>query len=178
MILARALGAAVLMIMTLAIGKAVAQQQDGVTVIPLDPPAEDPYESLLDDDPFAGTLEDSFDDPFLVPERDLSPEIEERRDQVESAAGGVVRGLDKLTGRVGDVALARGETQAFGRIRITMNDCRFPVENPAGDAYAYLEIRDRDAEETVFAGWMVASSPALNPMEHPRYDVWVLRCNN
>ncbi|MGB0800115.1 MAG: DUF2155 domain-containing protein, partial [Planktomarina sp.] len=25
-------------------------------------------------------------------------------------------------------------------------------------------------------GWMVASSPALNALEHPRYDIWVLRC--
>ncbi|MGB1970407.1 MAG: DUF2155 domain-containing protein, partial [Paracoccaceae bacterium] len=27
-----------------------------------------------------------------------------------------------------------------------------------------------------FMGWMVASSPALNPLDHRRYDVWVLRC--
>ncbi|MDA9980314.1 DUF2155 domain-containing protein, partial [Yoonia sp.] len=27
-----------------------------------------------------------------------------------------------------------------------------------------------------FAGWMLASAPALNAMDHPRYDVWALRC--
>ena len=31
-------------------------------------------------------------------------------------------------------------------------------------------------EQTIFSGWMLASSPALNALEHPRYDVWVLRC--
>jgi hypothetical protein len=25
---------------------------------------------------------------------------------------------------------------------------------------------------------MVASSPALSALEHPRYDVWVLRCSS
>ncbi|MGB0439332.1 MAG: DUF2155 domain-containing protein [Paracoccaceae bacterium] len=29
----------------------------------------------------------------------------------------------------------------------------------------------------VFEGWIIASSPALNAMDHARYDVWVLRCN-
>jgi hypothetical protein len=104
--------------------------------------------------------------------------VKEQREEVTSAPGGVVRGLDKLTGAVGDVALTRGETGEFGRIQITLGDCRYPTANPAGDAYAYLVIREAGEEEPDFAGWMVASSPALNPLEHPRYDVWVLRCNN
>jgi hypothetical protein len=28
----------------------------------------------------------------------------------------------------------------------------------------------------VFSGWMFASSPALNALEHPVYDVWVIDC--
>lgn len=28
----------------------------------------------------------------------------------------------------------------------------------------------------IFSGWMFASSPALNPLEHPVYDVWVITC--
>jgi len=28
----------------------------------------------------------------------------------------------------------------------------------------------------IFRGWMFASSPALNPLEHPVYDVWVISC--
>lgn len=30
--------------------------------------------------------------------------------------------------------------------------------------------------DSVFSGWMFASSPALNPLEHPVYDVWVIDC--
>ncbi|NOX96235.1 MAG: DUF2155 domain-containing protein [Alphaproteobacteria bacterium] len=29
----------------------------------------------------------------------------------------------------------------------------------------------------IFRGWMFASSPALNALEHPVYDVWVIDCN-
>lgn len=103
---------------------------------------------------------------------------EVQRDRVDSANGAVVRALDKLTGDVADVALTRGETKAYGRIQITLGDCRYPSDNPAGDAYAYLVVREAGHDEPAFAGWMIASSPALNAMEHPRYDVWVLRCSN
>ncbi|MEM9169535.1 MAG: DUF2155 domain-containing protein [Pseudomonadota bacterium] len=30
--------------------------------------------------------------------------------------------------------------------------------------------------ERIFSGWMFASSPALNPLEHPVYDIWVIDC--
>ena len=28
----------------------------------------------------------------------------------------------------------------------------------------------------LFSGWMYASSPGLNALEHPVYDIWVIRC--
>lgn len=31
-------------------------------------------------------------------------------------------------------------------------------------------------EGTIFSGWMFKSSPALNGVEHPVYDVWVIDC--
>ncbi len=31
--------------------------------------------------------------------------------------------------------------------------------------------------ENIFRGWMFASSPALNALEHPVYDVWVIDCS-
>lgn len=30
--------------------------------------------------------------------------------------------------------------------------------------------------ENIFRGWMFASTPALNALEHPVYDVWVIDC--
>ncbi len=28
----------------------------------------------------------------------------------------------------------------------------------------------------MFSGWMLASSPSYNGLEHPLYDVWVMSC--
>lgn len=96
--------------------------------------------------------------------------------EVQTATGGTLRVLDKLTGELTDISLQVGESRALGYLQVTLNQCRFPVANPAGDAYAEVVVRYRDAPAPVFAGWMLASSPALNAMDHPRYDVWALRC--
>jgi len=91
------------------------------------------------------------------------------------ADGGVLRGLDRMNGRLWDYDLQSGETATLGPLSVRLIECRYPTGNPAGDAYAHLEIASES--ETVFKGWMLASSPALNAMDHPRYDIWVLRCN-
>jgi len=39
-----------------------------------------------------------------------------------------------------------------------------------------ITSEDDDGDKTLFNGWMFASSPALNALEHPVYDVWVVDC--
>ncbi|MEL6619466.1 MAG: DUF2155 domain-containing protein [Pseudomonadota bacterium] len=96
--------------------------------------------------------------------------------ETENAPGAVLRGLDKFSGQVVDIELPAGRTVQFERLNITLTECRYPAGNPSGNAYAGLQITETGREGVIFSGWMVASSPALNPMEHPRYDVWVMRC--
>ena len=96
--------------------------------------------------------------------------------QTTDAAAGVVRVLDKVTGAVTDLRLATGETAELGLLKVTLNECRYLTSNPNGDAFTKLTVLYRDLPTPVFEGWMIASAPALNAMEHPRYDVWALRC--
>lgn len=96
--------------------------------------------------------------------------------QVTSAPGGVLRWLDKTTGETADIELSRGQAAVSGRLTIQLDDCRYPTADPSSDAYAHLTILEQGRDAPVFSGWMLASSPALSALEHPRYDVWVLRC--
>ena len=89
-----------------------------------------------------------------------------------------LRGLDTLRGAAEDITMRVGETVRFGHLEITADSCRVPEADPAGDAYAFLRIRDIREAEPRFSGWMFASSPALSPLDHPRYDVWVLSCSS
>jgi len=102
--------------------------------------------------------------------------VAQDQQQAATALGADLRVLDKLNGIVTDVSLRQGETATLGYLSINLQECRYPVANPSGDAFAELLVTYRDAEEPAFNGWLIASAPALNAMEHPRYDVWVLRC--
>ena len=93
-------------------------------------------------------------------------------------ASGVLRVLDKVTGDAVDLPLGTGETGALGHLKVTLHECRFPASNPSGDAFALITVQYRDQPEPVFAGWLIASAPALNAMDHPRYDIWALRCKS
>lgn len=97
----------------------------------------------------------------------------------ESAAvgtGAVLRGLEKLSGDVIEIPLGPGEQAQFGPLTVEMAQCRYPQGDPAADAFAFLTIRDEGQDAPIFSGWMIASSPALSALDHPRYDIWVLRC--
>ena len=96
--------------------------------------------------------------------------------RVVRSGGVVLKGLDKVSGDVTDVVLRVGETVTVGRVEVDLGECRYFEDNPAGEGFAWLTIRDSVRDSVVFDGWMIASSPALNALDHPRYDVWVIRC--
>ena len=106
----------------------------------------------------------------------LAPGGAGAQEQAAPGTGAVLRGLDRITTEVRDLELANGETADLGSLRVELGECRYPEGNPAGDAYAHVIIREAEGGKLWFDGWMLASSPALNALEHPRYDVWVMRC--
>lgn len=114
--------------------------------------------------------------PLLAQDNGGATLIQENVDGVEIGVGAVLRGLDKVNAEFHDIEILNGSSVRYERLVIDLGECRYPVDNPAGDAYAFLTIREVDAAQPVFQGWMLASSPALNALDHSRYDVWVLRC--
>ena len=98
------------------------------------------------------------------------------RSEFTDSDGAQLRFLDKLTSETGDVTLSRGQSAKFGRLVVRLDSCRYPTSNPASDAEAHLTVIEETSEAPLFSGWMLASSPALSALDHPRYDVWVLSC--
>ncbi|MBM3531935.1 MAG: DUF2155 domain-containing protein [Alphaproteobacteria bacterium] len=91
----------------------------------------------------------------------------------------LLQGLDKVTARVSTLPVEIDRPVRFGTLEIAMRAChKRPPEEPPENA-AFLEIRELRLGEQprlLFSGWMFSSSPALNPLQHPVYDVWVLDC--
>lgn len=96
------------------------------------------------------------------------------------AAEALLQGLDKVTGRVSRFAAPIGQMVKFGNLEITAAACSKHPPEATPEASAFLTIREthpgQPDKEPIFTGWMFSSSPALNALEHPVYDVWVLDC--
>ncbi|MEM9049197.1 MAG: DUF2155 domain-containing protein [Pseudomonadota bacterium] len=112
----------------------------------------------------------------LPPPRRVLPAERPPVTSIESDSA-VLRGLDKMTGRMREFAISVGTTQRYERLEISLLACRKPGPGESEDAFAYLVIRDLRRTEADFRGWMLASSPALSALDHPRYDIWVARCS-
>ncbi|MFX0542602.1 DUF2155 domain-containing protein [Roseovarius sp. S4756] len=106
----------------------------------------------------------------------LLPGLATAQEDASLGTGAVLRGLEKVSGDIVDMTLQPGEQAPIGPLTVELKECRYPQGDPAADAFAFLTIRDEGAAEPIFSGWMIASSPALNALDHPRFDVWVLRC--
>ena len=91
----------------------------------------------------------------------------------------VLRGLDKVTGRMSTFSIPVGQVGQFGKTFIVPEACytRPPEEFPENSAFLYVFEKSLKGENIeMFKGWMFSSNPALSSMEHPVYDIWILGC--
>lgn len=98
----------------------------------------------------------------------------------------IVQALDKVTTQTMRFEVQVGGPPVMFRnaLIFTARACEVSAPgDPHEESAAYLEIRSQPRSTTqttqarqLFRGWMFASSPALNPLEHPIYDAWVVGC--
>lgn len=90
-----------------------------------------------------------------------------------------MQAMDKITGKVSEIDVPVNSLVKFGSFSILVRKCitRTPEETPENTAFVDV-VDDYNNQEPVniFKGWMLSSSPALNAVEHPIYDVWLLKC--
>jgi hypothetical protein len=93
--------------------------------------------------------------------------------------GVVLGGLDKIAARTARFEADINQQVFYNTLIVTARVCKTrPPEEPPESA-AYVDIQERKPDGTtanIFSGWMFASSPALNALEHPVYDIWVISC--
>ncbi len=164
-----------------AAGLAMSATAQEIVIIPLEDLEDEPGFTLQDLEDDGITLEIIEDAELDSGPRQILTDEEfqsfEQETQVTAARAGSLRVLDKLTGVVTDLLLDIDASETVGRITVSLLECRYPTESPTSDAFMHLTIADA-AETELFDGWMVASSPALMALDHPRYDVWAIRCTS
>jgi hypothetical protein len=88
--------------------------------------------------------------------------------------------LNKVTARVSELEVKPLLPSSIGALDIEIKQCWHSPNDARPEQAALMEIRERKSEvadtKLLFSGWMFQSSPALSALEHPVYDVSVIRC--
>ncbi len=92
-------------------------------------------------------------------------------------------GLNKITARTHPMRVKLDTPLRFGTLGIVVRACEKARPEDPPKTIAFLEVREYPVNEEIvtepepiFSGWMLASSPGLNALEHPVYDVWLTDC--
>lgn len=92
-----------------------------------------------------------------------------------------IQAMDKITGRVSELNIPVNGLANFGTFSILVRKCvtKSPEETPENTAF--IDVVDNYQSTNpvnIFKGWMFSSTPGINGIEHPIYDIWLLKCYN
>ena len=88
--------------------------------------------------------------------------------------------LDKVSSKTNLLKLTIGVEKKFQNLLIKSLKCKNSEFDDSPEITAYIQVQDitnKDNNEVfIFNGWTFSSSPAINPFDHPVYDIWLIKC--
>tara|TARA_B110000444_G_C18620516_1_gene491929 strand:- start:39 stop:443 length:405 start_codon:yes stop_codon:yes gene_type:complete len=91
-----------------------------------------------------------------------------------------IKVLDKVSSKTNLLKLKIGKEKIFKNLLIKSLKCKNSEFDDNPEITAYIQVKDltnKDNDEVfVFNGWTFSSSPAINPFDHPVYDIWLTKC--
>ena len=90
-----------------------------------------------------------------------------------------MQAMDKVTGRVNEIMVAVNSKINFGDFSLVLRSCKKRPAEETPENFAFIDVTDKSfgtEEYNIFRGWILSSTPGINAIEHPIYDVWLLEC--
>ena len=87
--------------------------------------------------------------------------------------------LDKITAKVKTLEVKVSSFTKFQSLKIEVYTCFKNPPDQVPENYVLLKIFDeidKSNSKLIYQGWMISSSPASTPLEHPIYDLWLKNC--
>ena len=90
--------------------------------------------------------------------------------------------LDKITARKKHITINSGQIVEFGTLYIRLRHCEAsPDDATIKEAKTFVEVYEKPPGgdgvlKRIFSGWMFASTPSINALEHAVYDIWPISC--
>lgn len=98
----------------------------------------------------------------------------------------ILQALDKVTTETMRFEVPIGQPIRYKTLIFTVRACETAASDeiaPESAAYVVVDTqpkaqggRPAPAGRQIYKGWMYASSPGLNPLQHPVYDAWLIAC--
>jgi len=151
--------------------------------------AEDNIQSvpLINLEELSPTFEEDKDELEVVDDQNVSLDYSESNQQENKAKKNQkiyinITALDKITAKTSKIKLEIGEKKSFGPLEIKALKCQLSENSEYTDMVAYLQVKDLSSKDNnqvyLFNGWTFASSPTLQSIDHPVYDLWITNCEN
>ena len=93
----------------------------------------------------------------------------------------LMQAMDKVTGRVNKVTVPVNSKVMYGDFSLVLRACKKRPAEEAPENFAFVDVSDKSFgsdEYNIFRGWILSSTPGINAIEHPIYDMWLLECIN
>mgnify|MGYP001034145592 CR=1 FL=1 len=87
--------------------------------------------------------------------------------------------LDKITAKVQTYEILNNKNLRVGSLNIEVFACFTTPPEEIPEDYVLIRIYDEmntEDDQLIYQGWMISSSPASTPLEHPIYDLWLKDC--
>ena len=90
-----------------------------------------------------------------------------------------MQAMDKITGRVNEIIVPVKSKISFGDFSLVLRACKKRPAEETPENFAFVDVADKsfgEDEYNIFKGWLISSTPGINAIEHPIYDIWLLEC--
>jgi len=88
--------------------------------------------------------------------------------------------LDKVSSKTSNIKIEIGEELIFQNLVINILKCHNSQFDDDPEVTAYMQVKDHKTKNKdkvfIFNGWTFASSPSIEPFDHPVYDIWLKKC--
>ncbi len=98
----------------------------------------------------------------------------------------ILQALDKVTTETMRFEVPVGQPIRYKTLIFTVRACETAASDeiaPETSAYVVVDTQPKAQAgraappgRQVYKGWMYASTPSLNPLQHPVYDAWLIAC--
>ena len=91
----------------------------------------------------------------------------------------IMQAMDKVTGVVNKISVPVNSKISFGDFSLVLRACKKTPAEETPENFAFVDVSDKSFgkdEYNIFRGWLISSTPGINAIEHPIYDVWLLEC--